>query len=202
MIFHRLKSINKNQKGFTLIELIVAIAITGLIIGAIVASIFQLFNISARSDSRMLAVRQVQNAGHWISRDTLMAQSVDPDPADDGDTLGTEILILSWVAWERVGQQQEQYIDSYKVCYTYDADNEKLWRYQTITTKEYDKDGDIADPQPDDQNLTTFIADYITSISIPAMVDDKLNVTITASVPDASGAIEQRTYEIMPRSSA
>jgi len=198
-MFHKLKSIHKNQKGFTLIELIVAIAITALIIGVIVMSIFQVFTVNTLSSNHMKAVRQVQNTGYWISRDTLMAQSVDSDPADDVATLGTEILILSWVAWQRVGQQQEQYIDSYKVCYTYDADTKKLWRYQTITTKEYDKDGDLEDPQPDDQNLTTFIADYITSISIPAMVDDKLNVTITASVGDAE---EERTYEITPRPSS
>ncbi len=199
MMFHRLKSIHKNQKGFTLIELIVAIAITALIIGVIAMSIFQVFTVNALSSNHMKAVRQVQTVGNWISRDTLMAQSVDPDPADDVATLGTEFLILSWVAWERVGQHQEQYIDSYKVCYTYDAVTEKLWRYQTITTKEYKKEGDLEDPQPDDQNLTTFIADYITSISIPAMVDDKLNVTITASVGDAE---EERTYEITPRPSS
>lgn len=90
-MFNRLKKINKNQKGFTLIELIIVIAITGLIIGAITVTILQLFNISDRSDSHMLAVRQVQNAGYWINLDTQMAQSVETD----GGTTGFP-LKLTW----------------------------------------------------------------------------------------------------------
>ncbi len=83
MIFSRLKSIHKNQKGFTLIELIVAIAITALIIGVIVMSIFQIFIVNALSSNHMKAVRQVQNAGYWINHDVQMAQSV---VTDDGAT--------------------------------------------------------------------------------------------------------------------
>lgn len=95
MIFHRLKSIHKNQKGFTLIELIVAIAITALIIGVIVMSIFQVFIVNALSSNHMLAVRQVQNAGYWINHDVQMAQSV---ATDDGAT-GFPFDVI-WEEWD------------------------------------------------------------------------------------------------------
>ena len=78
MILHRLGLIHKNQRGFTLIELIIAIAITGIITGGITMSIFQVFDGNTRSTNHMIAVRQVQNAGYWLSQDAQMAQSVTP----------------------------------------------------------------------------------------------------------------------------
>ncbi len=39
MMFHRLRLINKNQLGFTLIELVMAIAISTVITGAITSTL-------------------------------------------------------------------------------------------------------------------------------------------------------------------
>ena len=81
-----LGSINKNQGGFTLIELLVAIAISSLITSGLTLTIFQVFGGNARNSSEMTVVRQVQNAGHWVSRDVLMAQVMTP----------AEVIIVSW----------------------------------------------------------------------------------------------------------
>ena len=88
--------------------------------------------------------------------------------------------------------------------YTYDtADtaNYKLWRHQRITTTVYESDGQpvpVGD-QPDPQESTTFIAEYITEEPSIDMVGGKLTVEIIATV---GGATETRTYEITPRPSA
>jgi len=82
----RLGLMHKGQGGFTLIELLVAIAISGLITSGLTLTIFQVFGGNARNSSEMTVVRQVQNAGHFISRDTLMAQVMTP----------AEALIVSW----------------------------------------------------------------------------------------------------------
>ena len=86
MIFHRLGKLNRRQRGFTLIELLVALAITGAISGGITMSIFQTLDYSARSNARMVAIKQVENAIHHISRDVQMAQIIEPaaDPDPDG----------------------------------------------------------------------------------------------------------------------
>ena len=86
--------IHKNQRGFTLIELLVAIAITGLITGGITMTIFQVFSGNTRTSNHMTAVRQVQNAGYWVSHDAQMAQSV----VITG--LSGLPLTLTWTEWD------------------------------------------------------------------------------------------------------
>jgi len=85
---------HKNQMGFTLTELMLAIAIAGIITGGITTTIFSVVNGSARTSNHMTAVRQVQNAGYWVSRDTQMAQSVTLS-ASSGFP-----LILAWTDWD------------------------------------------------------------------------------------------------------
>lgn len=75
----------KDRRGFTLIELVVVFAIAALIGGGITALSFQVLGANAGSTNRMTAVKEVENAVHWITRDAQMAQvsyeeDVDVDP--------------------------------------------------------------------------------------------------------------------------
>ena len=63
MMFHKLGLIHRNQRGFTILELLIAFAITGIVVGAATTAIFQVFSGSARSSNHMIAVRQVQIGG-------------------------------------------------------------------------------------------------------------------------------------------
>lgn len=70
-----LKERKTNQKGFTLIEMLIAVAIAGLIVAAAAGAVVQLIQ-SSDTTAHMLAVRQVQQAGYWVSTDGLQAQYV------------------------------------------------------------------------------------------------------------------------------
>ncbi len=91
MISHRLGLLNKNQRGFTLVEVIIVLAIIGIVIGAATMTIVQVINGSSSTSNHMIAIRQVQNAGYWVSRDVQMAQSVAPALDSDGFP-----LTLTW----------------------------------------------------------------------------------------------------------
>ena len=199
MILHRLGLINKNQRGITIIELLIAVGIAGIITGAITMTLFQVYAGNARSSNHMTAVRQVQNAGYWISRDTQMAQIVSTD--DDTGTAEIEVLTLNWAGWEYDCGGSDTCTSSYEVRYTYDAVNEKLWRNQKIITRKYDSDGQLIETivSPAAGWDATPIADFITPIPTVTMASNKLSATITAKVGDAE---EVRTYEITPRPSA
>ncbi len=79
------------EKGFTYVELIVAITIMALASGAAAIATFQVLKGTERNNNYMTAVRQVQNAGYWISRDTQMAQNVTAD-----NLTAPDFLVLSW----------------------------------------------------------------------------------------------------------
>ncbi len=84
------------EKGFTLIELLIAITIMVLAAGAASMAIFQILRNTERNNDHITAVRQVENAGYWISRDALMAVSV---TTTDNLTL-PDFLHLSWTEWD------------------------------------------------------------------------------------------------------
>lgn len=93
MEFYRIGKLSKNERGFTLIEILVALAISGIVVSAIASTIFQVADMKARETSHITAVNEMENAVHWITRDTMMAQNVtttDPDGFP---------LILTWVEW-------------------------------------------------------------------------------------------------------
>ena len=75
-MFPRLRFVRNNQKGFTLLELIIAIAIAGLITAGITVAIMQILDVNHRASNRMIAVRQVQQAGKEVSKDALQSQNV------------------------------------------------------------------------------------------------------------------------------
>ena len=81
----------QSEKGISTIELIVACAIIGLIGSAASMSIFQVFNVTEKSNESLKISSQVQNAGHWISRDTYTADSIIADNLSSPD-----FVVLNW----------------------------------------------------------------------------------------------------------
>ncbi len=81
----------QGERGFTLVELLIASAIIAVIGSAAAAATFQVVRGTENNNDRITAIRQVHNAGYWISRDTQMAERV---PADN--LTPPDFLILNW----------------------------------------------------------------------------------------------------------
>ena len=72
----------KNERGYTLVELLVSLAITSIIFTVIGGAIFQLSTVSGAGNDRLSANHELQNAAYWFNLDGQAAQS-----ATGGDSL-------------------------------------------------------------------------------------------------------------------
>jgi prepilin-type N-terminal cleavage/methylation domain-containing protein len=82
-----------SQRGFTLIEVLVALAIISLIGGGVSTATIQILKQGVRNGDYTTASQYTMNAIHWISRDAEMSQTV----ATDG--VSGFPLTLNWIDW-------------------------------------------------------------------------------------------------------
>jgi prepilin-type N-terminal cleavage/methylation domain-containing protein len=172
MIIHKLRPINEDQRGFTLLEILAAIGISAIIGVFITLTIFQVITGSARTNNRMTALSQVQSAGFWFSQDAQMAQDV--NPPDGGFP-----LTFTWNEWGDGGPNGNQH----NVVYTLLGG--ELQR-QHVTT---DAGGAVI------EDNVAIVAEYVTGASCN-VTGSMLNFTITATL---QGQSETRTYNVVRR---
>ena len=65
----------KEEQGFTLVELAVAIAITGFIVSVLAVAIQQIVTIPEYGNEKMTAMHELQNIAHWVGIDGQMSKS-------------------------------------------------------------------------------------------------------------------------------
>jgi len=92
------------EKGFTLIELLVALAIGGSIMGVMSTAVVLMMRTTQQNEEWNVNMRQVQNAGHYMSQDALMAQNVITDRPG-------VFLALTWTDWDGNDFDVEYYFD-------------------------------------------------------------------------------------------
>ncbi|MGA7677256.1 MAG: prepilin-type N-terminal cleavage/methylation domain-containing protein [Dehalococcoidia bacterium] len=163
------------EKGFTLIEVLVALAILGAIMGVMSAAVISIMKVNTQNTEWNVNLRQVQNAGHWISRDALMAQVV-------SDNKTGVFLALTWSDWDG---------NSYNVDYVLNVNDSTLTRQLNVRH---------LDGSTDDSTL--LIAKYIDPAFTTCSWDgdeNNLTVTIKASLHGNKDRYVKRTYEISPR---
>lgn len=71
-------ALRHSERGASLVELLVAMAISTFVIGALGTSLYQFYAISTYSQARMTALQDVQNAGLWLGRDAQEAAAFVP----------------------------------------------------------------------------------------------------------------------------
>ena len=174
-----MKKLHKGQRGFTLVEMLVVLVLIGIITGGITAAISQVLTINTRASNHMIAVRQVQQAGKEVSKDTLQAQSVNATGSP------YHLVTLTWVEW---GTNQTNSVVYELVGIS--GEGKELQRSHSINSTEptVNRVAQYIDPNPAQTSCSWNNATRV------------LTFTVTATV--GSGpyeAIETRIYEIEPR---
>jgi prepilin-type N-terminal cleavage/methylation domain-containing protein len=178
----------KNQPGFTLIETVVALAISTAIIAGTVVSLNHLMFRGNDIRENMDSTQFVQNTGNWVRRDVLMTQSI--EAGDNPATAENETMTLYWTGASRKDGSNDC-IDYYEVSYY--IDSEELRRKEHVTTEVYNDKGQYIETIEDE--TVAFIADGITDFSIMSE-GASIVLSFAALVGDTQA---EKTYEITPR---
>ena len=165
-----MKRLHKDQRGLTIIELLVVMVLTGLITAAITTTFFQVFDMNARTANHMSALSQVRQAGKLVSEDILESQAIDDNPT------GGEFLILGWNSTA-----------VHEVIYT--LQDGELWRSESIDGGEptLTRVAEYIDPDP-----TKTYCELQGNVLI-------FKVTATVGMGTAHEESEQRIYRVQPR---
>lgn len=70
----------RSPRGFTLLELVIGMAVAGLVMPLIASSVFQLTKGTEQISARTVATADVANLAPWLHRDLAVAQTI-VDPA-------------------------------------------------------------------------------------------------------------------------
>lgn len=174
-----MKLVQKDQRGFTLLELLVALPIAALVVAATTGAIFQVSN-STRASNYMFAYRQVQTSGYWVSHDAIQAQTITTGP-----NAGFP-LVLSWTDWD----DNDVHVVDYSLQDMSSGDLDYVQRKEILN-------GDVGNP------IITVVSEYIdpnnssfAPISHELASGETLTFTVKAQVGQQNAT---RTYEIKPR---
>jgi prepilin-type N-terminal cleavage/methylation domain-containing protein len=171
--------VKRKEHGFTLIEIVAALAITASVAGAAALGVSQVVRDTERNNEHITAINQVRNAGYWLTSDAQKAQRLTAD-----GLLPPDFLIIAWTEWGS-GNNHE---------ITYSLEDmpgtglKQLRRSESIN---------------EDTPITNTIAQYIdpdpgkTSCEI---TDARLTMTVTATVSNGSRTeSETRVFVVFSR---
>jgi len=174
-----MKIISGHEKGFTLVEMVVSIAILGCIAGVTAMTTSQTLTGSGRSNDQETVLNQVQNAGYWIVRDAQMSENGPGRVQADNNPHTPNVVSYKWWDWSSGSKKLR------KIGYT--LEDNKLVR----TFSRYEGEDEVPPVEKTDVLVATYI-DYAES----TYDGELLTVTITASVGEA---ILTKEYEAKPR---
>ena len=98
----------RSEKGFTLLELMAATAVMGLILPLVISFTFQVIQGTARTNQDMVIQRDLDNASIWLNRDLSQAQRTN---LADQETQVNNIRVewLDETGW--AGNNPEHYVE-------------------------------------------------------------------------------------------
>jgi len=180
-----------DQRGVTLIETLLAVAVIGLVVPVLSTSVLQMSRQTVNNSTRVTALMPLESAGRLLGEDIPLAQETDlADP-----TSGTSMLTLEWTDWSDDSQyntysEGDATYTRRQVTYSLSGSNlerqNRLCDDWTLATQTCDGSW---------TTTTTIAAREVESIQF-SRSGDLFTINIASDPRGAVGPREQRTYEI------
>ena len=179
------KIFRQKEEGASLIELLVAIAISGVLIGGIATAVMQVMIVKAMSANMVTATKQVENAFHYLIKDVQMSQNI---------TAPEELEEPEWLEFTWYWADEDapyHWVD-------YEIEEDKLYRHETAFKLEDDELVLV-------RELRIRVAQYIDTdllhweLSGQGTDEENLEITIAATVGGYRSATETRVIAVAPR---
>ena len=192
--FVYLKQKYGSQPGFTLVEVVVALAIAAIILGSIAALMYYMVVTTGEQSDQVTARLQVQYVSFWMGEDVVQAQEIVVENSTGNAELGMKGFPLT-ITWEN-----DEEI-SYSVIYDVENTGQNPWQL----TREYKVNGELVGNSTVSEHLVPWSAQGENEVGTWCDIknegdatDPRYIVTVTAAaVVDSAQA--SGTYEINPR---
>lgn len=159
------------QKGFTIIELLVVLAVGSAVMLAVVSSIFQIMQGRTHIVGKGVSLADIDSTAHWLNRDLSQAQLF-TGLVEDAPPVSS--ISMTWN--DLTGWAEDEGIVAHSASYTFS---------QPELVRTYD-------------GTVTTIGRYLTDVGFS--IDGKLiTVSLTASQNGISGTEVTKTYVIQVR---
>ncbi|MEW6034288.1 MAG: prepilin-type N-terminal cleavage/methylation domain-containing protein [Chloroflexota bacterium] len=126
-----------SRRGMTLVEVLVACAITAVLIGGLGVAIYSIITVTERGNAESGALQDVQKAAYWISNDAQMTWTtglLDGGPAVDNVT-------LNWSDGDGDSHSSSYWLSGTKLQRNYDGNVTTAAWY--VTSVEFTISGDV-----------------------------------------------------------
>jgi prepilin-type N-terminal cleavage/methylation domain-containing protein len=187
------KQRKRNQPGFTLIEMLIALAISMIIVIGTAAFMQHMLSVTADHSDKKLAQIEVHYVGFWIGEDVAQAQSITlANSTVDGYPIQGFPITLSWTNPDD---------GNTTIVYSVESMKDKLGRTLLKLNRTKDDTGtstiaEYLDPSLDDTGTPKTRCYQKTEIGDQTVLTDVLVLEVTAQV---DRRVESGRYEIFPR---
>jgi len=179
------------QRGFTLVDLLLAIGLLGLLAPVLALSVHNISRQTVSNTTRITALRPLENTGRWMREDIPLAQSTGLAAGIPGST-----LTLEWTDWsddsqyDTYGASQATY---QRNRVTYSLSVTDLQRTLAVCS-DWDLQGNMCN--------TSFVTTSILTVARNLEIiqfsrsGDLITIDVTSAPRGATWPSEQRTYEV------
>ena len=169
----------RGQRGFTLLELVVGLAVAGLVTPLISSSIFQLTRGTEQISARTVATADVANLAPWLHRDLAVAQTiVDPAtlaPLIDCTSGAQPSIRVLWTDQTGWGVADAEHYAEYAIV-----------PGTTVLTRDYD--GSVG-----------VVARHVTSLAFCEDTVGLVRLNVTSTLQGATSYTKSLSFFVVPR---